>query len=170
MPKSYYPIVGRWNRDLTITAFNEVLTSNPLLTRDKSINTQTNLSAFLADQAGLRTYTEWCMDASSEGGAKKSESERWDYAGEALDTFLNDEKLWETQDPKRGKNLIKSSYEEEKRILNAFARSACEFFLEHCKRVVSPSKGIDYFKINYEDRTNLRRCLSPWLDDPKYIF
>lgn len=158
-----------WTLDKAVFAFEQILKHNSYLIFHEPLNKQVTLPSFLAVEAGYRIYTEWCMDESSDGGAKKSCSVRGNYSGQALTQFLNDEKLWEARDPKRGKNRTNSHDQECLRIIDAFARSSCEFFLRHCTRIKEPLAGTDYFRVNDGDRTNIRRCLSPWLDDPRYV-
>jgi len=156
MPNSIYPS-GMWGESQIVAAFEKVISSREIkdLRKIKSND--------LADSAAWRVYTEWCMDPSPDGGGSNWEYHR-KYSGKALGQFLDDEKLWEAIDPNRGKNRLRDYESECCRILDAFARSALDYFLVHCEL----SSAGNYIE-KERDTTDIRRSLQPWLDNPDLI-
>ncbi|MBI2631591.1 hypothetical protein HYW75_01150 [Candidatus Pacearchaeota archaeon] len=112
-------------------------------------NKQTLTSQKLALFSALRIYTEWYMDDIN--GAGKNLNAHGNYQGEAFEKFLNDEKLFAAQ---------RSGYIEMPLVVDAFVRSALDFFIYQCEwKTFNPIKtGV-----------NIRRSLEPWINNPSLL-
>ena len=98
-----------------------------------------------------RIYDEWCMEGNETGNFKRCD-ECMRYAGDAADKFFNDEKLYASQRV----NLEVSM----PAVVDAFARSACDFFIKRCdwKTMMPLARGV-----------NIRRSLEAWIENPELV-
>lgn len=148
---------SEWQEREIVNAFEKVRYSHRQIV--DTIGFSYGVSATLTEIVAARVYTEYCMERD-----KVPDLELVNYCGQGLDKFLNDEKLFEAINIRRGKNRIAGNYPKEReRILDAFARSALDFFVNHCER-----KG-PLLNVKEGDKTNIRRSLQPWLDNPNLV-